>query len=290
MALSIGVDGNSGGDGTDAGPEIDEIEIPLLLEAVYRRYGYDFRNYALSPLRRRIWGHIRSERLSTVSALQDRVLHDPESMERLAESLTVTLSAMFRDPDFHVAFRKKVVPLLRTYPFFRIWLAGCSTGEEAYSMAILLQEEGLQDRCQIYATDMSASVVQRAKSAIFPIAHMQEYTDNYIKAGGRKSFSEYYTASYNNAIFSKSIRDRIVFAQHNMVTDRPFNEFNVILCRNVLIYFNPSLQDRVHELLYSSLGMFGVLAIGNTESLGYTVKASCYEELDGVEKLYRKVR
>jgi chemotaxis protein methyltransferase CheR len=183
-------------------PALEKIEIELLLEAVYRHYGFDFRSYAYSSLRRRLWKRIHAEGLGTVSALQDRVLHDSETLERLLDDLSVSVTAMFRDPSFYQAFRDHAVPLLRTYPFIRVWHAGCSTGEEVFSMAILLQEEGLYDRARIYATDMNETVLRRARAGIFPLDRMQEYTENYIRAGGRRSFSEYYTAGYGGALFT----------------------------------------------------------------------------------------
>ena len=197
---------------------------------------------------------------------------------------------MFRDPSFYLSFRRKVVPLLRTYPFVRIWHAGCSTGEEVYSMAILLQEEGLYDRCRIYATDINESVLQKAKDGIFPIATMQENTANYISAGGTGTFSEYYTARYDYAIFRPSLRENVVFAQHNLVTDASFNHFNVIFCRNVLIYFNNTLQDRVQKLFLNSMEMFGILGLGKKETIRYTAVADCYDDIDREERLYRRVR
>lgn len=269
--------------------ELENIEIQLLLEGVFRYYGFDFRNYAPASLKRRIWNTIRAEQLTSVSGLQEKVLHNPACLERFLLGLSVNVTSMFRDPSFYLAFRSKVVPLLRTYPFIRIWHAGCSTGEEVYSMAILLQEEGLYQRCRIYATDMNEVVLRKAKTGIFPLNLMQEYTQLYLKAGGKQSFSEYYTAAYDNAIFRSSLKENIVFSQHNLVTDGSFNEFNVILCRNVLIYFNQSLQEQVHQLLYESLCMFGVLGLGYHESLKFTLHEKHYEELASHEKLYRRI-
>jgi chemotaxis protein methyltransferase CheR len=270
-------------------PELERIEIELLLEAIFRHYGFDFRAYAYASLRRRIWKRIHAELLTSVSALQDRVLHDPAAMERLLLDLSVNVTAMFRDPNFYGAFREQVVPLLRTYPFIRLWHAGCSTGEEVYSMAILLQEEGLYDRARIYATDINEVVLRQARAGIFPLEKMQEYTQNYLRAGGTRSFSEYYTAAYEGALFSPSLRSNVVFAQHNLVTDRSFSEFNVILCRNVMIYFDRSLQTRVLELFYESLPMFGILALGSKESLRLSKFEDCYEAINPREKIFRKV-
>jgi chemotaxis protein methyltransferase CheR len=211
-------------------------------------------------------------------------------MERLLLDLSINTTAMFRDPSFYLSFRRKVVPLLRTYPFVRIWHAGCSTGEEVYSMAILLQEEGLYDRCRIYATDINEAVLQKAKDGIFPVATMQENTANYMAAGGTGTFSEYYTARYDYAIFRPSLRENVVFAQHNLVTDASFNHFNVIFCRNVLIYFNNTLQDRVQKLFLNSMEMFGILGLGKKETIRYTAVADCYDDIDRDERLYRRVR
>ncbi|HEY9743959.1 MAG TPA: protein-glutamate O-methyltransferase CheR [Coleofasciculaceae cyanobacterium] len=270
--------------------ELETIEIQLLLEGLYRYYGFDFRDYALASLKRRIWNAVRAEGLTSVSGLQERVLHDPACLERFLLGLSVHVTAMFRNPTFYLAFRNQVVPLLRTYPFIRIWCAGCSTGEEVYSMAILMQEEGLYHRCRIYATDMSEMVLRKAKAGIFPLDLMQEYTQHYLQAGGKQSFSEYYTAAYDSAIFRSTLRENIIFSQHNLATDGSFNEFNVILCRNVLIYFNQSLQERVHKLLYESLSRFGVLGLGRQESLKFTPHEQHYEVLDQREKLYRRIR
>jgi len=269
--------------------DVDEIELSLLLEGVYRRYGFDFREYAPASLRRRVWRRVHAEGLTTLSALQDRLLHDPSCMERLLLDLSINVTAMFRDPSFYVAFRQKVVPLLRTYPFTRIWVAGCSTGEEVYSLAILLHEEGVSDRARIYATDINESVLERARAGVFPLDKMREYTQNYIRAGGERAFSEYYLAKYDGAQFQRSLVDNVVFAQHNLVSDRSFNEFNVIVCRNVMIYFDRALQDRVHRLFYDSLVMFGVLALGAKESIRFSPHESAYEELDAAERLYKKV-
>jgi len=270
-------------------PELEKVEVELLLEGIYRHYGFDFRSYAYASLRRRLWKRIRAEKLGSVSGLQERVLHDRDAMERLLLDLSVNVTSMFRDPNFYRAFRTKVVPLLRTYPFIRIWHAGCSTGEEVYSMAILLREEGLYERARVYATDINEVVLQQARAGIFPLEKMQEYTQNYLRAGGARSFSEYYTAAYGGALFSPSLRENVVFAQHNLVTDRSFSEFNVILCRNVMIYFDRSLQNRVHALFYESLPTYGILVLGSKESLRFSKYEDCYEALDPREKIYRKV-
>jgi chemotaxis protein methyltransferase CheR len=270
--------------------DVDEIELALLLEGVYRRYGFDFREYAPASLRRRVWRRVHAEGLTTISALQDKLLHDPACMERLLLDLSINVTAMYRDPTFYVTFREKVVPLLRTYPFTRIWVAGCSTGEEVYSLAILLAEEGVYERARIYATDINESVLDRARAGVFPLDKMREYTENYIRAGGRRAFSEYYLAKYDGAQFQRSLVENVVFAQHNLVSDRSFNEFNVVVCRNVMIYFDRALQDRVHRLFYESLTMFGVLALGAKESIKFSPFEDRFEDLDANERLYKKVR
>jgi len=271
-------------------PELERIEIDLLLEAVHRRYGFDFRQYAQASLKRRLWRRLHAEHLETISELQAKLLHDPACMERLLLDLSINVTSMFRDPSFYLAFREKVVPALRTYPFTRIWCAGCSTGEEVYSLAILLEEEGLYERTRIYATDINENVLATARGGVFPLANMQQYTQNYIKGGGKHDFSRYYVAAYDGAQFARSLTDNIVFAQHNLAMDRGFNDFNVILCRNVMIYFDKPLQDRVHTLFYESLETFGILALGHKEALTFTPFVESYEELDVPERIYRKVR
>jgi chemotaxis protein methyltransferase CheR len=295
MAVSVKEDGSRSVSALPEPPttypaDLERIEIELLLEAIHRRYGFDFRSYAFTSIRRRLWKRIEAEQLTTVSQLQSAVLHDPDAMERLLLDLSVSVTAMFRDPGFYAAFREVVVPLLRTYPFVRIWHAGCSTGEEVYSTAILLTEEGLYDRSRIYATDINDVVLQKARAGIFPLDRMQEYTENYLRAGGKRSFSEYYTAAYDGARFNSSLTRNVVFAQHNLVTDRSFSEFNVIFCRNVLIYFDRSLQNRVHSLFYESLARFGVLVLGSKESLKFATYESSYERIHPTEKIYRKVK
>lgn len=270
--------------------ELEEIELHLLLEGIYRHYGLDFRDYAAASLKRRIHETMNAEGTRTVSAYQDKVLHDSACMDRLMLALSINVTAMFRDPSFYATFRRKVVPLLRTYPFVRIWHAGCATGEEVYSLAILLQEENLYAKCRIYATDMNKEVLRKARDGIFPLSAMQEYTNNYMQAGGKRFFSDYYTAQYGSVIFRPSLIENVVFSEHNLATDSSFNEFQVVLCRNVMIYFNKTLQSRVHNLIYDSLSMFGVFGIGNKESLRFTSRESFYEELDDKDKLYRKVR
>ncbi len=270
--------------------ELEQLEIELLLEGVYRRYGYDFRDYAPASLRRRLRRRMDGESVATLSALQERVLHDSAAMERLLLDLSINVTAMFRDPPFFVAFRKRVVPLLRTYPFSRIWVAGCSTGEEVYSLAIVLAEEGLADRVRIYATDINETVLEQARLGVFPLEKMKGYTQNYLRAGGKRPFSDYYVARYDGALFDRSLVENVVFAQHNLVSDAAFNEFHVILCRNVMIYFDKPLQERVHSLFHESLTTFGILALGQKETIRFSPHEPNYQVLDADEKLFRKVQ
>jgi chemotaxis protein methyltransferase CheR len=270
--------------------QLEDIELRLLLEGIYARYGYDFREYAVASLTRRIAKALRDEKLKTVSELQVQVLHDPAAMRRLLNTISIDVTAMFRDPRFYVAFRRQVVPLLKTYPYIRIWHAGCASGEEVYSMAIVLEEEGLLAKARLYATDLNEALLKEAKAGIYSLKAMREYTENYLQAGGTREFSEYYTAKYENALLHPALQKNIVWAQHNLVTDASFNEFHVILCRNVMIYFNQSLQNRVHNLLYDSLAMGGILALGEKESLKFTPHEDDYEILDDREKLYRRMR
>ena len=277
---------------TRSGPATDpteEVELRLLLEAVAHVHGFDFREYARSSLRRRVRHLMRDEGLSTISALQDRVLHEPAMLPRLVQGLSVSVTSMYRDPGFFRAFRERVVPVLRTYPVVRLWHAGCSTGEEVYSMAVLLDEEGLYERCRIYATDMNEAALEKAAAGAFPLPAMREYTARYLAAGGRRSFSEYYAVRSRDVVFHRGLRRHVVFAQHNLVTDGSFNEFNVILCRNVLIYFNRGLQERVHRLLYESLGRLGFLGLGSKETVQFTPFERSYQVLDAPHKLYRQV-
>src|SRR3954467_15841493 len=271
-----------------ASDDLERIEVQLLLEAIYQHYGFDFRGYALGSLKRRLWRRAYGEKVETLSALQDKVLHDPAVMERLLLDLSINVTAMFRDPTFFRAFREKVVPLLRTYPFLRVWVAGCSTGEEVYSLSILLREEGLADRARIYATDINEMVLEHARAGVFPLDRMKEYTENYLRAGGTRAFSEYYLAAYDGARFDPALTDNVVFARHNLVQDGSFNEFHVILCRNVMIYFDRALQARVLDLLGDSLATLGILALGHKESIRFTEQESRFEELDSAEKIYRK--
>lgn len=273
-----------------ANEHIENIETQLLLEAIFQRYGFDFRNYALASLKRRIRQSVRAEKLSSISTLQEKLLYDTACMERFLLIMSINVTALFRDAGFYRAFRQKVVPRLRTYPFIRIWHAGCSSGEEVYSLAILLQEEGLYDRVRLYATDMNEIILARARDGIYPLERMNTYAQNYVNAGGKSSLTDYYTAQYGRAIFHSRLKKNIIWSQHNLVTDGSFNEFHVILCRNVLIYFDQTLQTRVHRLLHESLITFGMLGLGQMESIRFSPCEVCYETLDGMEKWYSKIR
>ncbi len=268
----------------------EELELELLLEALYRRHGFDFRGYALPSLRRRVWRRMQLDGLETITALTDRVLHDPATLDRLMADLSINVTEMFRDPPFHRALRVHAAPLLRTYPFLRIWNAGCSTGEEAYSLAIVLHEEGLLDRARIYATDVSEAALARARTGAFPLERMRDYTESYQRAGGTRAFSEYYEARGARAWFDPELARNIVFAQHNLATDRSFNEFHLILCRNVMIYFGRELQRHVHELFLDSLVPLGLLGLGRKEAIQPPQLAARYEAIDPVEKLFRRRR
>jgi chemotaxis protein methyltransferase CheR len=270
--------------------EIEDLETELLLEAVYRHYGHDFREYAPSSLKRRVAIAMREEKVATISGLQEKVLHDTASMERFLLTVSINVTSLFRDPDFFLTLRQKVIPVLGTYPFLRIWHAGCSTGEEVYSMAILLEEEGLYDRCRIYATDMNTSVLRQARAGIFAADTVQQGAANYARSGGKGALSEYYTSTQGEVIFRSSLKRNIIFSQHNLAMEGSFNEFHLILCRNVMIYFTKPLQQRVHQLLFQSLSTFGVLGIGSKETLQFTAHEKDYEQLGVGTKLYRRIR
>ena len=266
----------------------ERLEIDLLLEAIQRRYGYDFRGYAPASLRRRLWHRVYGEHVATLSGLQERILHEPGCMDRLLRDLSINVTEMFRDPSFYRALRERVFPLLRTHPFIRIWNAGCSTGEEIYSLAIALREEGLLERTRIYATDINDAALELAGAGSFPLERMQRYTENYLRAGGSESFSSYYSADGDSARFDPSLAKGLVLAQHNLVTDGSFNEFHLIVCRNVMIYFGSALQEEVLQLFGDSMTRFGILALGRKESIRRSRHAAEYEALDDAEKIFRR--
>jgi chemotaxis protein methyltransferase CheR len=270
--------------------KLEDLEMRLLLEGVCASAGYDFRNYLAPMLRRRVWQCVREEKLRTISGFQEKALHDPDCMGRFIQALSINVSALYRDPEYYLALKQEVLPRLGTYPFIRIWHAGCAAGEEVFSTAILLHEAGLYERSRIYATDISVPCLDQARSGTIPLAALRESSARYLEAGGSKSLADYYATTSQGALLDPALRKHIVFAEHNLVTDSSFNEFNLICCRNVLIYFNKSLQDRVHELFAQSLSMFGFLALGSKESLRFTCCECAYEEINHTQKLYRKIR
>lgn len=268
--------------------EDEDIEIRLLLEAIYLKYGYDFRDYSGSHIRRRILRRLTLSGLNNISELQYKVIYDKDFCSTLLSDFSINVTEMFRDPSFYKTFRKEIVPILRTYPFIKIWHAGCSTGEEVYSMAILLKEEGLYDRTQIYATDFNKVVLQIAKEGIYPLDNIKQFTYNYQQSGGSASFADYYAAKYDSVILDQSLKKKIVFAEHNLVTDDVFGEMNVILCRNVLIYFNKELQNHVVNLFSKSLGSGCFLCLGSKESLRFLSSSSSFKAFAETEKIYQK--
>lgn len=273
---------------SDSASDIEQLEMRLLLEGIFLRYGYDFRNYAQASLKRRVWKAVESEGLSSLPAFLEKIVRDTECMERFILTMSVDVTAMFRDPGFFKAFRVRVVPYLKTLPFIRVWHAGCSTGEEVFSLAILLKEEGLLDKTRLYATDMNEAVLRKAREGIFSLDKLKEHTANYLAAGGKGEFSKYYTAKYGGVRLHSDLVVNAVWAQHNLVTDSSFNEFHVIFCRNVMIYFNRDLSARVHKLIYESLAVSGILGLGSKESLRFTPFEPNYEAIDEPERLYRK--
>jgi len=264
------------------------LEIDFLLEGIYRLSGYDFRQYARSSITRRIFNRMRVERIPTVTAALEKVFHDPGFLDLLLDDFSINVTEMFRDPEFFRAMREKVIPQLRELPEIRIWHAGCSSGEEVFSMAILLEEEGLMDRSLIYATDFNENILERAKQGVFPLNKMQLYTKNYLKAGGSRAFSEYYKADHHHAYVDPMLMKNIIFWQHNLVTDQTFNEFDIIICRNVLIYFTSKLQSKVQHLFYESLSVGGFLGLGDKETLRFSDVADAYDDFVEGKQIYRK--
>lgn len=269
--------------------EIEYIEVDLLLEAVYRQYGFDFRNYAKASVRRRLLLRAKYEGAATLSELQGILIREPAVMKKLLNDLSINVTEMFRDPGFFATFRSKVVPHLRNLPSIRIWHAGCSSGEEVFSMAILLHEEGLLNKTQIYATDMNETILEKATKGKMDLKFMKDYTKNYQQSGGKKEFSEYYSVAQDHVAIRPSLKRNIVFAHHNLVTDHSFNEFHVIVCRNVLIYFNHLLKNRVYQLFNESISENGFLCFGNKETVTDSYALQFLEEVDRKEKIYRKI-
>ena len=265
-----------------------EFEFSSLLEAVYQKYGYDFREYSQAHIRRRIKNRMVMSGLDNIAQMQSKILNDNLFAANFLQDLSITVTEMFRDPGFYKSLRENVIPILKTYPFIKIWHAGCSTGEEAYSMAIILQEEGLYDRTTIYATDFNQQALNRAKEGIFSNAMIKEYTANYQLSGGIESFSKYYMSDYDNVIMNQSLKKNIVWANHNLVTDSVFAEVHMVLCRNVLIYFDRNLQNKVQHLFYNSLINGGVLCLGSKESIKLTDLPDKYTELDKKQRIFKK--
>lgn len=267
----------------------EDIEIQLFLEALYLKYGYDFRGYSRAHIKRRIRHRLVETGVGDISQLQHKLLYDPDFVHAVLLDFSVNVTEMFRDPDFYHAVRDEVVPRLLTYPALKIWHAGCSTGEEVYSMAILMKEEDVFHRSRIYATDFNEVIVSKAKEGIYPVEHIKAYTTNYVEAGGKESLADYYTAEYQSVIMNRALRQQILFSAHNLVTDSVFGEMNMIVCRNVLIYFSKDLQERVLKLFLDSLRHGGFLCLGSKESVQFSRYASRFETISEEHKIYRKV-
>jgi chemotaxis protein methyltransferase CheR len=282
------MDADHGADLKHTPSDID-IELRMLVEAVYLKYNYDFRDYTGASQKRRVLAAMRAMECDTVSALQAKVMHEPSGFARLLQFLTIPVTEMFRDPEYYLALRQHVVPHLETYPSLKIWVAGCSTGEEVYSLAILLQEEGLLERSLIYATDINPESLEAARRGVMPLERMRLYTENYQKAGGTRAFSDYYTAAYGGALFERALVENVTFADHSLATDSVFAETHLISCRNVMIYFNRRLQNRVLGLFHESLVHRGFLGLGSKESIDFSSYAQRFEPLARRERIFRKV-
>ena len=269
--------------------ELEYTEVTLLLEAIYRHYGYDFRNYSKASVTRRVRGVLAKTSYRTVSELISPVLHDETFFETVLHALSITVSEMFRDPPFFKVLREEIIPYLKTHPFVRIWHAGCATGEEVYSLAIVLREAGFADRATIFATDFNDTALSRAKEGIYPLATIKDYTANYQLAGGTGSFAQYYHADYDAAVLDPSLRENIIFANHNLVTDGVFSEVHLVMCRNVLIYFDKTLQGKVIKLFRDSLVHGGILALGSKEALRFSKAAGDFKVLNDKWKIYQKL-
>lgn len=269
-------------------PTTEDIEIEFLLEAIYRLYHYDFRGYAMASVRRRLSQARDALQCRTISQLQDRVLHDPDAFPILLRYLTVQVSEFFRDPVYFQTIREKVVPHLRTYPSLKVWVAGCSAGEEVYSLVILFREEGLEDRTLFYGTDINPEALKRAEAGVYDVDQIPLFSENHRRSGGRSSLSDYYTAAYGRAVFDRSLRRRVVFSDHSLATDQVFAEVQLISCRNVLIYFDTQLQERAVKLFSDSLSRKGFLGLGAKESLRFNRYANEFQEFVRTERIYQK--
>jgi chemotaxis protein methyltransferase CheR len=267
---------------------IQDEEIDILLEDLFAIHGYDFNNYSRASLKRRVMRLYALDKFNSFTALRYKVRTDDEYVKRFVEEITVNVTEMFRDPPFYKALRENVLPLLGTRPFIRVWHAGCSTGEEVFSMAILLHEADLLKKSLIYATDLNPRVLEKVRKGIFPLNQMKQYSESYISSGGRGDFSAYYTAHYGQAKFNDLLSEKTIISTHNLVSDGSFNEFDLILCRNVLIYFDKELQDRALQLFDASLGLAGFLALGSKETLKFSVVQRKFQQL-GREKIWKKI-
>ncbi len=268
--------------------DLENIEIDLFLAAIFQRYGYDFRNYARATVKRRLRHLLAKTNYARISDMIPPLLHDEAFARLVIFDFSITVTEMFRDPDFYRAMRERVVPYLKTYPFVKVWVAGCATGEEVYSLAIVLQEEGVYDRATLFATDFNDLALQKAGEGIYPLKEMRQYTANYQQSGGKRSFADYYHAQYDSVIMDQSLKARITFANHNLVTDGIFGDVHLIFCRNVLIYFDKTLQHRVLTLLTDSLLHGGFLCLGTKETLEFSPIESYFRVIDAHEKIYQK--
>jgi chemotaxis protein methyltransferase CheR len=269
---------------------ISDEEIENFLNDVFEKYGYDFTSYSKASMKRRVVRLLNLDKFSSFSSFSDKVILDERYITRFVQELTVNVTEMFRDPGFYRILREKVLPVLATHPFIRIWHAGCSSGEEVYSMAILLKEFNLMHKSLLYATDINPTILEKVTKGIYPISAMKQYSENYIQSGGTEDFSSYYTAKYDLAKFDDSLKSKIIVSTHNLVSDRSFNEFQLIICRNVLIYFDKNLQDQVLQLFDSSLDKLGFLALGSKESIKFSGLSNKYEQDDNNQKIWRKIK
>jgi chemotaxis protein methyltransferase CheR len=267
---------------------LNETKVEEFFEALLQQYGYDFRNYSRASILRRLSRFIANTKLADLDMLYDAVKKDAQFFEYFLQEITVNVTEMFRDPSFFLTLRQKVVPILSTYPYIKIWDAGCSTGEELFSLTIMLKEENLLKRTRIYATDINQKVLHQAKEGIFPMAQMVQHTKNYQKAGGKSSLSDYYHAQHGGAIFNASLLENVIFYPHNLATDESFNEFHLIICRNVLIYFNKQLQERVFGIFLKSLAPLGYMGLGKKESILFATNPQSFDTIDREEKIFRR--
>ena len=275
---------------TELALENERLEIKLLLQAIFLKYGFDFRDYTSTHIKRRLDNRLGLSGLANFGQMQHRLIHDEAFFNELLLDLSINVTEMFRDPWFYNKIRNEVIPHLQTYPFIKVWHAGCSAGQEVYSMCIVLEEEGMKGRTQIYATDFNELILEKARAGIYPIGVIRDYTANYQQAGGKKSFSDYYSAQYEHVIINQELKEKVLFSSHNLVTDGVFGEMNIIFCRNVLIYFNKDLQNKVLKLFYDTLCPGGFLCLGSKESLKFTDLTDDFEVVAEREKIYRKKR